>query len=127
MQSYIPEPHSDVIQALCEELRQERVLFDLNRSSDLDILRKDVSRIARAMDDPAQPPPMFWSGIPLPSGQPSRAGGYCLVISVGGTNTNYLMIRLQGRVVVALAPSGKEVFGDDMCKMKKTCSLKTGC
>ena len=46
---------------LYRKLRAERIIWDTRSPRDLDVLRKDVVRIANDMDDPELPPAMFWS------------------------------------------------------------------
>jgi hypothetical protein len=88
--------------SLLSALRKERVVFDPAKDSDLTRLRADGLRIARDMNDAGRPPPMLWSGIPLPYtfGEPSC--DYQLVISVGGTKTEFALLRLEDGVLWGL-------------------------
>src|SRR6185503_10614468 len=73
---------------LLRRLRAEGIIRDPSGGSDRDVLLAEVDRIASDMDDPARPPPMIWSGIPLPPVGPEPSCDYQLVISVGGTKTD---------------------------------------
>jgi hypothetical protein len=91
-------------------LRAERLVFDPSDAADLEELRLDAARIARGMDSPQCPPPMFWSGIPMP---PPVGVGDCdpyLVISIGGTKTEFALLRMErGRVIGFDLAGGREV------------------
>jgi hypothetical protein len=91
-------------------LAAERLIRDTSSARDLEVLRRDVARIASDMDDPRRPPPMFWSGIPWPEPGPQPSCDYQLVISVGGTKTEFALMRLARGKVYGLDPeSGLEV------------------
>jgi O-acetyl-ADP-ribose deacetylase (regulator of RNase III) len=96
---------------LAAALARDRVILDLRRPETLDLVRRDVERIARGMDAEGEPPPMFWSGIPFPERPGPLAIDYCLVISVGGTNTEFALMRLENGEARVLGPDGKEASG----------------
>src|SRR5215510_15766627 len=75
-------------------LRKERFIWDTASSEDLIVLRADAARIARDMDDPARPPPMFRSGIPWPEASREASSPLHLVVSVGGTKTDFALLHL---------------------------------
>jgi hypothetical protein len=91
------------------------MLFDLDDPETLAALRGDVERIASDMDRDDRKPPMFWSGIPFPERSDSRCEDvdYCLIISVGGTKTEYALMRLEGGVPHIHDLSGREVAGGE--------------
>ncbi len=96
--------------AIYEKLKQERIVWDTSAPAALSALRRDVERIARDMDDPDRPPPMFWSGIPMPEPGPQPSCDYQLVVSVGGTKTEFALLRLEkGQVFGLDARNGREV------------------
>ena len=84
------------VAGLCGELQEERVLFDLADPVVLDTLRADAMRMAASMDDPAEEPPMLWSGVPWPRGEAPLRSDYCLSISVGGSKMVALLLRVEG-------------------------------
>ncbi len=96
--------------ALYQRLSEERLIWDTSSAGDLEVLRRDVARIAADMDDPRRPPPMFWSGIPWPEPGPQPSCDYQLVVSVGGTKTEFAFLRLSRGKVFGLDPqTGQEV------------------
>ncbi len=98
--------------ALLAAMRAERVVFDPGNEDDLDDLREDAERIARGMDSPQHPPAMLWSGIPAPPPADEVTCDYHLVVSVGGTKTEFAMLRLERGELVGLdLQSGREVSG----------------
>jgi hypothetical protein len=102
----LPE-HLRVLRA---KLREERVVFDLEQAADREVLERDVERIARDMDDPGRPPPMFWSGIPWPEPVEEPSCDYRLVVSIGGTKTDFALLRLdRGQVIGLDVVHGREV------------------
>ena len=102
------------VAGLCGELQEERVLFDLADPVVLDTLRADAMRMAAAMDDPAEEPPMLWSGVPWPRGEAPLRSDYCLSISVGGSKMVALLLRVEGGEAVGLGPAGEELRGADL-------------
>jgi hypothetical protein len=110
---------------LYRRLQVERVIFDLDHPDEIALLRAEVERIARGMDRPEQPPPMLWSGIPWPEGRAAEDCDYCLSISVGGTRTSYLLLRLEKGQVVGLDPQGGEVSGAALAGLKLACRMPT--
>lgn len=125
MRSFIADSPSGSVDALLPAMEAERVLIDLDQPGPLELLRRDVERIAAGMDAADRPPPMFWSGVPWPGGGSSSSSDYCLTISIGGTHTNYLLKRLRDGEVVALDPSGREVVGEERERLDETCRMPT--
>ncbi len=80
---------------LLNRLRAERIVWDPDDAAAVEVLRRDAARIASDMDDPVRPPPMFWSGVPLPPEGPEPSCAEHLVVSIGGTNTNFALLRLE--------------------------------
>lgn len=102
-------------------LKAERILWDPNDSRDVKILREDVARVAEDMDRPDRPPPMFWSGIPWPEPGPEPSCDYQLVVSLGGTKTDFALLRLEaGRVLGLDVLSGREVEDPEEIHRVKT-------
>ncbi len=96
-------------ESLLRRLREVGIIRDVSGGRDREALRADVERIASDMDDPARPPPMFWSGIPLPPAGPEPSCDYQLVISVGGTKTDFALLRLErGQPICLDTLSGRE-------------------
>lgn len=96
--------------ALHARLREERIVWDLSVPAELEALRRDAARIADDMDSPDRPPAMFWSGIPWPPEGPEPSCDYQLVISIGGTKTDFALVRLERGEVVGLdVLTGREV------------------
>lgn len=109
-------------------LKKERVIFEAQDPEDLADLRADGARIARDMDDPERPPPMLWSGIPLPPVAASRSScDYHLVISVGGTKTEFALLRLdRGRVRALDLRTGKEASDpEEIARLKDAVKMNT--
>ena len=102
------------VEGLCGELQEERVLFDLADPVVLEELRADALRMAALMDDPAEEPPMLWSGVPWPRGEDPLRSDYCLSISVGGSKMVSLLLRVESGEVVGLGPAGEELRGEDL-------------
>ena len=96
-------------ESLYQQFQQERLLFDFEDPGALGLLRADAERIAAGMDDPSCAPPMLWSGVPWPRDDRPLRSDYCLSISVGGSKTVALLLRIDGPEVVALGPGGEEV------------------
>ena len=107
------------VAGLCGELQEERVLFDLADPVVLEALRADAMRIAALMDDPAEEPPMLWSGVPWPRGEGPLRSDYCLSISVGGSKMVSLLLRVESGEVVGLGPAGEELRGEDLERFAK--------
>ena len=99
------------VEGLCGELQAERVLFDLADPVVLEELRADALRMAALMDDPAEEPPMLWSGVPWPRGEDPLRSDYCLSISVGGSSIEYLLLRVESGEVVGLGRAGGGMGG----------------
>ncbi|MCZ6794297.1 MAG: hypothetical protein O7J95_11860 [Planctomycetota bacterium] len=120
-----PEGGSAAAAEHFRDLRSLGVVFDLEDAADMDLLRDDVSRIARGMDTADEPPSMYWSGIPWPHGAARRDGDWTLTVSVGGTNTTYLLIRLDDGELVGLGPGGEEVRGEELPGLREQCRMPT--
>ncbi len=106
-----------------QRLKEKRLIWDISSAAELDTLRRDVRRISADMDDPdpSHPPPMFWSGIPWPEVGASPRCDYQLVISVGGTKTEFALMRLDNGQVFALDPrTGREVSDPEEIDRIKT-------
>ncbi|HLU46834.1 MAG TPA: hypothetical protein VK116_02080 [Planctomycetota bacterium] len=101
------------------------VLHDLGDPERLSRLRDDVRRIARDMEDPGRPPPMYWTGVPWPRGEEREDCDWCLTISIGGTNTHWHLSRLRGGEVHVLSPEGREVTGDELSRVRESSSMRT--
>ncbi|MGQ9589976.1 MAG: hypothetical protein ACUVYA_06745 [Planctomycetota bacterium] len=110
-----------------KRLRAERIVWDPGSAEDLRILRDDVARVADDMDDPGRPPPMFWSGIPWPEPGPEPSCDYQLVVSLGGTKTDFALLRLEaGRVLGLDVLSGREVEGpEEIDRVKSATQMPT--
>ena len=112
-------------EGLYRQLERERLIFDLEDSDALGALQADAERIAAEMDDPSREPPMLWSGVPWPSGDRPLRSDYCLSISVGGSRTVALLLRMKGAEVVALGPGGEEVHGSELANLAESCAFAT--
>lgn len=112
---------------LMEKLRKERIVWDTTVPGELETLRKDVLRIAADMDSPERPPPMFWSGIPWPEARPEPSCGYQLVVSIGGTKTDFALLRLdKGKLIGLDVLSGSEVdTPDEIDRVKAATQMAT--
>lgn len=105
---------ASLVTGLLQELRRERVLFDLEDPVALESLRADARRMAASMDDPSEEPPMLWSGVPWPRGEKPLRSDYCLSISVGGSKMVSLLLRVEEGEAVGLGPGGEELRGEDL-------------
>ena len=112
-------------ESLYQQFQQERLLFDFEDPEALGLLRADAERIAAGMDDPGCAPPMLWSGVPWPRDDSPLRSDYCLSISVGGSRTVALLLRIEGTEVVALGPGGEEVRGSKLEDLAISCSFAT--
>ena len=100
----------DAPSELMEALRRDRVVFDPGDSEALATLRADAERIASRMDAGGECPPMLWSGIPLPGPLREPTCDYQLVLSIGGTKTEFALLRLErGQLLGFDLDSGVEV------------------
>ena len=107
------------------ELLRKGILFDWGSAEHLSKLRKEVARIAGQMREDGGRPPMYWTGIPYPERRSLSEGDWCLSISVGGTNTVFLLLRLDEGRVIGLDPEGVEVDGEDLSDLAAACRLET--
>jgi len=106
---------------LYRELRAEHIIWETTSAQDLDVLRRDVARIAGDMDDPGRPPAMFWSGIPWPAPGPEPSCDYNLIVSLGGSKTDFALLRLErGQVIGLDVRSGEEVSDPEKIDQAKT-------
>lgn len=116
---------SPATESLYRQFQQERLIFDLEDPDALGALRADAGRIAAGMDDCSCAPPMLWSGVPWPHGDRPLRSDYCLSISVGGSRTVALLLRIEGGEVLALGPGGEEVQGSELENLARACSFAT--
>ena len=112
-------------EALWRELQRERILFDSEDPATLQVLRRDAERIAASMDSSSEEPPMLWSGVPWPRGEKPLRSDYCLSISVGGSKTVALLLRIDDGDVIGLAPGGEEVRGDELESLARNSTTAT--
>lgn len=106
---------------LYRKLRTERILWDTTNPAERQKLDRDAQRIAAEMDSPHRSPPMFWSGIPWPAQGPEPTCDYQLVISTGGTKTDFALLRLEkGRVIGLDVLTGKEITDPEEIHRVKT-------
>jgi hypothetical protein len=104
-----------------DRLHAEGIIWDPSDPKELKVLREDAARIAADMDDPSRPPPMFWSGIPWPAPAPMAGCDYQLVISIGGTKTDFAFLRLdKGSVHCLDVRTGREVSDPKAIEETKT-------
>src|SRR5690606_4227400 len=120
-----PDSSARRVLDLHEALVAANVLHDLGDPERLSRLRDDVRRIARDMEDPGRPPPMYWTGVPWPRGEEREDCDWCLTISIGGTNTHWHLSRLRGGEVHVLSPEGREVTGDELSRVRESSSMRT--
>ncbi len=114
------------IEKLHADLRSDRFIQDLSRAEDLALVRGDVQRIARAMDSGADAPPMMWTGIPFPSAlRALKSSSYYLVVSVGGTKTEYALLRLEDGEVCILDRNGEERRGAEIARVQESLRIAT--
>ncbi len=109
-------------------LGDEGIVFDPARSNDLGRLRADSERIAAGMDHRGGDClPMLWSGIPRPERTGAATCGHQLVLSIGGTKTEFAVLRLQEGQLFALdLETGKEVCGqDEILRVKDASRMRT--
>jgi hypothetical protein len=125
MQFLLTEGLSPPTRELYRRLLGELVLFDLEDPAAVETLRGDVERIARDMDRADRPPPMLWSGIPWPQAEVGLSGDYCLTISIGGTKTEFFLLRLEEGRVVGVDEKGREVGGAALMERREAFSLPT--
>lgn len=98
--------------ALRQGLLEDGFLFDLSDERTLARLRGDVARVARAMEEGTSAPPMYWTGIPFPAAPRALEDtGWCLSVSVGGTKTEYGLLRLKAGQLCILDAAGVERTG----------------
>lgn len=108
-------------------LHEERVIFDPADDDAIGSLRDDTARIAHGMDSPQHPPPMLWSGIPMPGPTDDMSCDYHLVISVGGTKTEFALLRMERGTLRGLdLATGREVSSpDDIEQVKNDVKMTT--
>ena len=110
---------------LYERLLLDRVILDTRREDVLEVLRADAERIARGMDDENERPLMLWTGIPFPRSARHPSTEWCLVISVGGTKTEFALMRLDEGEPVALDAKGAEARGPAAAEVKRSLAFPT--
>ena len=114
---------TDTRTELFRALQEERFLYDPTDPDDLQTLRDDRCRIAVEMDSDDRNPPMLWSGIPLPPGLEEVSCGFHLVVSVGGTKTEFALLRLEaGKLIGFDLALGKEVSSETEIERVKNAS-----
>jgi len=114
-----PQPSSRT-EDLRRRLVEDRILLDWGSPGVLRKLRSDASRIAREMDRGGKAPPMMWSGIPFPRRPKELTGSdYWLVVSIGGTKTEYGLLRLEQGQLRLLDPAGREQSGENVAAVRK--------
>jgi hypothetical protein len=101
-----------MMDSLHARLLDDRVLFDTEDAASRRLLLDEVERIAAAMDCADRSPPMLWTGIPLPTVADAarrETSHYCLLVSVGGTHTDFAIMRRVDDVVYCIDADGSEV------------------
>jgi len=104
-------------------------ILNLDETGTLGKLRRERNRIKEAMDVPNVTDPnqrrqrmMLWSGIPFPEKQiPAKilnSQGRHLVISVGGTNTYFMVMELKDGEIIAFE-NGNPRRGDEIEILQK--------
>lgn len=119
------EPAGHQERELLARLQADRVLLDPADPVVGDELRRDVARIAEEMERRDAPPPMLWTGIPLPVTRERLEAPFVLVVSVGGTKTSYGLLALRDGEVVLAGPGGEEVTGDRVGEVKASLRFPT--
>ena len=115
---------SEELLKLRRTLIEDGFILDLDETGILSKLRRERNRIREAMDvkkgaDPNQSHQrmMLWSGIPFPEVRiPAinlNSQGRHLVISVGGTNTYFMVMELKGGEIIAFE-SGNPIRGNEI-------------
>lgn len=113
---------------LLAALRREKLVFLPDSTSDLHLLRSYRDRVAGLMDrEDGSKPPMLWSGITLPESRREATCDTHLVISVGGTKTESVMLRLESGRLIGIDPrTGEEVdTQEEILRLKSESSLST--
>ena len=94
---------------LRKNLIEDGIILDLDDARTMGKLRREINRIKEDIDagnnDPGHNPPMLWSGIPFPDKNIStgelNSQGRHLIVSIGGTNTNLLVMELKDGEIIA--------------------------
>jgi hypothetical protein len=120
----VPAP-TPAARQLRSALEADGFLFDLESAQALEVLRQDVRRIASCMDRGDGAPPMLWTGIPLPSLAAPADSEFVLSVSVGGTKTEFSLLRFERGQVVALDPDGVERSGEEASRLKEHLRILT--
>jgi hypothetical protein len=68
---------------------------------------------------------MLWTGIPFPRIARRPSTDWCLVISVGGTKTEFALLRLDEGEPVALGANGAEARGAAAAEVKRSLAIHT--
>ncbi len=118
------DPLASETRELVQRLAQDRLIFDLSDPRALEILRRDVERIADGMER-GSPTPMLWTGIPFPAPPRDLTSDYVLAISVGGTKTEFALLRLEHGDVRILDREGRERGGADVAEVKRSLCFPT--
>ncbi|MEM7231798.1 MAG: hypothetical protein AAF517_06470 [Planctomycetota bacterium] len=108
-----------------DSLERGGAFLNLSSAAVVDALRQDVARVVRDMDDPDREPPMIWSGVPVPTQPVPRDSDWCLTLSTGGTNTNFLLARLRDGEPEGIDENGNEVRGEELERARGRCAMAT--
>ena len=120
---------SEELFQLRKTLIEDGFILSLDETGTLGKLRRERNRIKEAMDVPKVTDPnqrrqrmMLWSGIPFPEKQiPANvlnSQGRHLVISVGGTNTYFMVMELKDGEIIAFE-NGNPRRGDEIEALQK--------
>ena len=115
---------SEELLKLRKSLIEDGFILDLDETGTLSKLRRERNRIKEAMDVKKGAAPnqrcqrmMLWSGIPFPERRiPAinlNSQGRHLVISVGGTNTYFMVMELKDGGIIAF-DNGNPIRGDEI-------------
>ena len=119
---------SEELFQLRKTLIEDGFILSFDETGTLGKLRRERNRIKEAMDVPKVTDPnqrcqqmMLWSGIPFPEKQiPANiltSQGRHLVISVGGTNTYFMVLELKDGEIIAFE-NGNPRRGDEIEALK---------
>ncbi|MFQ6040040.1 MAG: hypothetical protein ACE5PV_04220 [Candidatus Poribacteria bacterium] len=124
---------SEELLELRKILIEDGFILDLDKIDTLSKLRRERNKIKEAMDvkqvgDFNNQRMMLWSGIPFPERQVSAANlnsqGRHLVVSVGGTNTYFMVMELKDGEIIAFE-NGNPRRGDEIEALQKSNRMLT--
>ncbi|HIE29678.1 TPA: hypothetical protein EYP66_20605 [Candidatus Poribacteria bacterium] len=124
---------SEELLELRKNLLEDGFILDLDETDTLSKLRRERNRIKEAMDvkqdaDSNRQRMMLWSGIPFPENQIPAANlnsqGRHLVVSVGGTNTYFMVMELKDGEIVAFE-NGNPRRGDELEALQRNNRMPT--